>query len=247
MELIERPRVGLRHITEAQADQPVIVESEEKDDGMTKFSGYFLRWEDVAEIKDVLGSYKEQFVSGSFTKTFNERGPKGNRAIKMLRNHDTKLAQAGQWLDLFEDSEGPAFEAETIPTDVGKNVAVEIRSGVLNTMSIGFDDLSQDNYDQRQNMYTVREAKLYEASPVLWPAYSSATIDSVRSIEEIIPIFNRMMAVLENGVELTNAQIGQLSLVRSRIGTLLDGPDESPPKEASRTGVTPATTAGFPP
>ena len=60
----------------------------------------------------------------------------------------------GSWLDLWEDSVGPAFEAETIPTDAGQNVAVEIRSGVLNTMSIGFDDLSQITTTRREPLYT---------------------------------------------------------------------------------------------
>ena len=235
METLEHPRTGLRFVREADPENPAISESEERSDGMTKFAGYLLRWDDVAHIRDLFGSYNENFAPGAFLKTFNERGPNGNRAIKMLRNHDQKQAQVGKWLNLGEDAKGAYFEAETVPTGAGRDVAIEIREGILNTMSIGFDDLSKDNYDKERNLFTVREAKMYEASPVYWPAYESATIDQVRSLEQLVPLLGRFMSVMESGETLSDEQIGQLTQIRSRITSLLDRPAEESPDETTES------------
>jgi len=230
--MLERPRSG-RYIREVDPDKPVIMETEEKPDGTVEFSGYLLRWGDVAEIRDFLGEYKESFEPGSMAKSFRERGPGGNNAIKVLRNHDQKEAQAGKFLDLHEDATGAAFTARTILTEPsGKNLTVEIREGVMNNMSIGFSvPKGGDAYDKERNLFTVREAMVWEASPVLWPAYQSGTIDSFRSMDEMVAALDRFMRMLESG-NPSDHQIGQLTQLRSRITQLLDGPDNDPPSEA---------------
>src|SRR5215217_2491476 len=241
MELKERNRSGLRFVREHDPDNPAIVETEERSDGMTTFSGYLLRWGDQAHIRDAYGEYNERFAQRAFTKTFNERGPRGNRSIKMLRNHNREIPQVGKWLDLWEDSLGPAFQAETVPTSVGKDTAVEIREGILNTMSIGFDSL-RDEFFEDDMLFEVKEARMYEASPVLWPAYESATIDNVRSLEELVPIFSRYLTIFETGVEIPDEQIGHWTQIRSRIGQLLDGPREAAEEEQETTeSVAPVT------
>jgi|SRR5215204_712534 len=218
----DRPRTGLRFVREALAEKPVIVESEEKSDGSAWFAGYLLRWGDQANIRDFFGQYSESFERGAFTKTFNERGPQGNNAIKLLRMHDRTNVQAGKFLDLHEDDAGPAFEARTIDTDTGRNLAVEIREGVMNTMSVGFDDLSpKENYDKERNHFTVSQAKMYEASPVYWPAYESASIEQFRSLDQIIPAFHRFMVILEAGGTISEDQTRQLDTMRARIDQLL--------------------------
>lgn len=229
----ERVRKGCRFQREVNLEEPVILETEEQNDGTVEFSGYLLRWADKAEIRDFFGTYYEQFSRGAFEKTFRERGPTGNNAIKLLRQHETTGGSfsAGKFLELYEDDTGPAFRARTIPTKpTGENLAIEIREGVINTMSIGFDPLTEE-YRKEENLYNVTEARMFEASPVYWPAYESATIDQVRSLDQIMPIFNRMMNVLESGGELSVEQIGQLTQLRARIGQLLDGPPSLAPTE----------------
>jgi HK97 family phage prohead protease len=242
-EVMERVRQGCRFQRELNLADPVIMEVEEQDDGTAEFGGYLLKWDDTAEIRDFFGTYYERFSRGAFEKTFRERGPTGNNAIKLLRQHETRGGSfsAGKFLELYEDSTGPAFRARTIPTKpTGENLAIELREGVINTMSIGFDPIAE-LYLKEENTYDVKEARMYEASPVYWPAYESATIDQVRSIEEMIPVFNRMMSVLENGGTLSAEQIGQLTQLRSRIASLLDGPDEGSPEEESETIESEAT------
>lgn len=238
-EVLERPRTGLRFIREANPEVPVVQQVEENDDGTVTFAGYLLRWDDVATIRDFFGEYKETFTRGAFTKTFNERGPKGNNAIKLLRQHEQRNGSfiAGKWLDLREDETGPAFEAQTIRTEpTGTNLAIEIREGVINTMSIGFDAMREE-YVKDENLFDVKEAKMYEASPVYWPAYESATIESVRSVEQMVPILSRFLTVLENGGTLTPEQIGQLTHLRARIASILDRPEDAPPDPTTETAT----------
>ncbi len=229
---LERPRSGLRFVREAVPERPVIVETEEKSDGTATFSGYLLRWGDIAEIRDFFGSYNEMFERGAFSKTFNERGPQGNNAIKLMRQHDQNNILAGKFTDLHEDETGAAFEARTIDTSVGRDLAVEIREGVMNTMSIGFDDLSpKENYEKERNLFTVSQAKMYEASPVYWPAYDSGTIDNFRSLDQLVPAFHRYMLIMEEGGTLSDEQCRQLGQMRARITQILARSGDGQPDE----------------
>jgi uncharacterized protein len=237
---LERVRKGCRFQREVSLEDPVIMEVEEQDDGTAEFGGYLLKWDDTAEIRDFFGTYYERFSRGAFDKTFRERGPQGSGAIKLLRQHETTGGSfsAGKFLELYEDDVGPVFRAKTIPTKpTGENLAIELREGVINSMSIGFDPLVEA-YIKEENLYDVHEARMFEASPVYWPAYESASIDQVRSLDQVMPFFNRMMAVLENSGELASEQIGQLTQLRARIGQLLDGPGE-PPTEGTTESEAP--------
>lgn len=233
-------RTGLRFLSEKKDEGGFdIREVKEKADGRVQFGGYLMHWGDVATIRDFFGEYTEEFLPGSLDKTFRERGPTGINAIKLLRMHDQRVSQAGKYLSLREESAGAAFDAETIPTDVGKNVAVEIREGVLSAMSIGFNSLT-DQHDKERNHYSVQEAMMFEGSPVLWPAYSSGSIDSYRAMEMMPEALSRMLTILESGEELPEQAIGQLLALRSRIGTLLDGPGSTPsePEETIESAAT---------
>lgn len=238
------PRRNLRFVAEPLAEQPVVAETEKKSDGRVRFSGYLLRWDDIADIYDFFGEYKETFSPGSFKRTFNNNGPKGNNAIKVLRQHEQRNGTfiPGKFTDLWEDTVGPAFEAETIPTPDGEAMGVELREGVINTMSIGFDSMREE-YIKDENMFDVKEAKLYEASPVYWPAYQSATIDSVRSIDHMIPTLARFLTMLEAGATLTEEQIGQLNMIRARINSVLGGSGATTPAEGNQAETIESSTA----
>jgi HK97 family phage prohead protease len=229
--ILERPRQGRRFIPEVDPERPLVMERSEKKDGTVEFSGYFMRWGDIAHIRDFFGEYDETFNRGSFTRTFNQRGPNGNNAIKMYREHDHRNVMVGKYLDLHEDDVGPAFSARTILTSLGKDVAVEIREGVMNCMSVGFDvPKNGDVYDKARNLFTVNECMMVEGSPVARPAYESATIDNFRSIDQMIAAFDRIMVRFEEGT-LTEEQIGLFTQLRSRITLLLDGPPDQASEE----------------
>jgi HK97 family phage prohead protease len=212
------------------SEEPVKFEDVEthSDDTVT-FSGYLLKWGDVANIRDMFGEYTETFHRGSMEKSFREYGPNGSRAIKLFRQHDNKVALAGTYTDLHEDDIGPAFSARTISTTTGKDLAVEIREGEIQHMSIGFDPITEE-YDKERSHFDVREARIWEASPVYWPAYSSGTIDQFRALERMpamMGMLERAMQAIRDGEEIPVEMIGQIQKVRGMLDEILGTLDSS--------------------
>lgn len=222
-------RTGLRFLGE-----PESVEILDQTETKARWGGYALKWEDVASIRDFFFTYNEQFVRGAFKKTIQERGPQGNGAIKLLRQHNTQRAMAGRFTDLIEDDVGLRYEAETIETSVGKDLAVELREGTLHNMSINFDSIAED-YDKEANRFIVREAKLYEISPVLWGAYEDSTVENVRGLGEMASNLERMYRALENGRELLPHEIGQLTQMRAKLTEILNTDDSEPDESSLRS------------
>ncbi len=225
-----RERIQCRFLSE----EPVQLEDVQthSDDTVT-FSGYLLKWGDVANIRDMFGEYTETFHRGSMEKSFKEYGPQGSRAIKLFRQHDNKVALAGTYTDLHEDDIGPAFSARTIPTTTGRDLAVEIREGEIQHMSIGFDPLRED-YDKERSHFDVREARIWEASPVYWPAYSTGTIDQFRALERMpamIGMLERATQAIRDGEEIPAEMIGQITRVRGMLDEILGTLDGSHEEE----------------
>lgn len=214
------------------------VDIQELTDDTAKWSGYALKWEEEAEIRDFFFSYTETFAPGAFNKTVRERGPNGNGAIKLLRQHNSRQAMAGKYTNLFEDNIGLRYEAETINTSVGQDLREELRAGTLHNMSIGFDSI-EETYNKDENKYTVLEARLWEISPVLWGAYSSSTVENVREIPDIPAMLDRFYRALEQGRELRDEEIGQLTLIRARIGEILNADSSEPVTPLGQTPVGP--------
>jgi HK97 family phage prohead protease len=230
-------RTGLRFLSERKQEDDAgldIQEVTEKDDGTVEFGGYLLHWGDVAEIRDIFGSYTESFSKGAFDKTFRERGPDGTNAIKLLRMHDRSIAQAGKYLSLREEDAGPAFDARTILTDVGTNLGVELREGVMSAMSVGFNAI-REVHDAARNHYNVLEAMMMEGSPVLWPAYETGTIDQVRALAEMPVELSRMLEMLDRGIQPPAEVIGQLETLRVRLSEILDRPLDQAPGSSEAT------------
>ena len=146
-------------------------------------------------------------------------------------------AIAGRFTKLYEDETGLYYEAETIPTTVGRDLATELRSGVLHNMSIQFDALREE-YDKEANTFTVLESRLFEISPVLWGAYENSTVANVRNASDIMPFLEHLTAR-----ELRPEHIGQLTLVRAKINEILNTDDSEPGEPLGAGRETPPTLA----
>lgn len=211
------------------------------------FSGYSVRWDEQAEIYDWLGKYLESFRQGAFKKTISERGPVsqgGNGQIKFVRQHNYGIALAAKVLALREDDNtGLFFEAETINTTTGRDFAEELRSGVIDTVSNGFDSIVEEwNFDAEPEERVVIEARLYEISGVNWPAYAGAKIDKVRALDRLPAFLEAVEAELRAGGIPTKAMIQRVGNARDLLNGMLEGfessddstdtgPSESPPEE----------------
>lgn len=131
-----------------------------------------------------LGGFVEQIMPGAFTNTLVADD------IRALWNHnpDYPLGRnLSGTLRLAEDNTGLRIEIDTPETSAGRDALISIARGDVNQMSFAFSVMreewtimsgqAQDNDDV---LRTLHEVKLYEVSPVVFPAYPQTSV-GVRS------------------------------------------------------------------
>lgn len=135
------------------------------------FSGY-------ASVFGVVDSYGDVVVAGAFKKTLKDTNP-----VPMLWNHS--VDQPIGLIHLTEEERGLKAEGH-LNLDVAR--AQEIRSlmkqGAIKGLSIGYQTV-REAFDKTANTRLLKEVKLWEVSPVVFPANTSATITDVKSAEEL--------------------------------------------------------------
>ena len=134
-------------------------------------------------------AYREVFVKGAFSKSIRENGPGANShyEIKFFNQHSQ-----GDALSLFEslteDDYGLRFK--TLPLDEKEielssaaSVLRKLAKRTLNNFSIGFDYVwNQMEYDDKNDLIIIKEAKLFEISVVSIPADMGTY--AMRSLED---------------------------------------------------------------
>lgn len=154
------------------------IELRAEGDGMT-FSGYAAVFDSWSED---LGGFRERIRPGAFDKTLTEK-----RAIKMFWNHNSDIALGSTRtnLALTTDKRGLLATAKLPDTTAGRDMAELVRSGIVDSMSFGFQAI-KEAWDDNGTKRELVEARLFEVSPVTgWPAYP-ATSASVRELAEQI-------------------------------------------------------------
>lgn len=129
-------------------------------------------------LSEDLGGFFERIKPGAFTKTLLEAD------VRALLNHDPNIVlgrtKAGT-LRLNEDDAGLAFELDLPDTQAARDLIVSVKRGDIDQMSFGFRTV-RDSWEQvgEQIVRTLIEVKLFDISPVTFPAYPQ-TSASVRS------------------------------------------------------------------
>ena len=121
------------------------------------------------------GEFREVIRPGALTKTIAERD------IKMLWNHDTNFpmgsTRAGT-LSLYESARG--LEVDNDPPSLGMNAGFleSIERGDVSQMSFGFEVIKENVVRTEGEMLLreILEVKLWEVSPVTFPAYTDTEI-----------------------------------------------------------------------
>ena len=124
--------------------------------------------------------FKETVRSGAFIESIK------NDDIRALFNHDPNYIlgrNTSGTLELLEDEQGLKVKIYPPDTQWARDLAKSINRGDINQMSFGFvveEDQwrSEDNYDVRE----LRKVKLYDVSPVTYPAYQSTDV-GIRGME----------------------------------------------------------------
>ena len=121
------------------------------------------------------GWFREVIRPGAFTKTLAERD------VKMLWNHDTNFplgSTRAKTLALQESARG--LEVDNDPPTKGHNEGFieSIQRGDVTQMSFGFEVIKENvtRFENGLDLREILEVKLWEVSPVTFPAYSDTEI-----------------------------------------------------------------------
>lgn len=124
----------------------------------------------------------EVLKPGCFTKTLRE-----SKDILALYGHDHNqiLARTKNNSLVFEDKEdGLHFSLEVPETTQGNDVLEMVRSGLVDGCSFGFSAVKENHdFDGKNDIRTIVEARLYEVSIVPEPAYPETKVFA-RSLSE---------------------------------------------------------------
>lgn len=149
-------------------------------DGPKKLEGY-------AAVFDVrsenLGGFREVIAPGAFTKAVAEDD------VRALWNHDSNhvlgRTKSGT-LKLSEDDHGLKMEVEPPDTQVARDLIVSVERGDVDQQSFAFSVRAggEQWHEDEEGVVirTITDAKLYDVSPVTYPAYTQTDV-SARSVE----------------------------------------------------------------
>ena len=183
--------------------------------------GYFAAFDKVDADNDV-------FVKGAFTKSINERGPKGANRIKHLFNHwDT----VGVLQELTEDNYGLRYVSKIGTHRLGEDVLKMYQDGIITEHSVGFQAI-KDKTDTIDGVRYLKEVILWEGSSLdKWGAnewtpviksYDDWKLQAKR-ISDRIESLNKALTGRTNYTEETYQEIQiKLNTLQTMFSSLID-------------------------
>ena len=210
------------YVRETQRDnltRMVEFRSEPSDDGLT-LEGYAAVFNEWTEIHDRLGSFQERIAPGAFKRTLGQRTP------ILQFDHGTHpligSIPLGRFTSVTEDDHGLKVRARLSDNWLIEPVRDAIRDGAVTGMSFKFRVVDEQWSQEYGTDYrTITQVELYEAGPVVTPAYESTTV-GVRS---------RQTALALTDPEVRREVASLLTLGTEDIRSLADdspAPDPAP-------------------
>jgi HK97 family phage prohead protease len=124
-----------------------------------------------------LGGFYEKLKPGVFSSSL-----KSDRDIYFLWSHDAKVplgSTASGTLKLTDTSTGLKFGLIPPDTQAGRDALTSVRRGDIKGVSFGFE-VKEESWVKinNQDVRLVCDAKLYELSAVVWPAYKETKLSA---------------------------------------------------------------------
>lgn len=202
-------------------------------DGLT-LEGYGAVFDTPTRIDSWEGTFDEVIARGAFARTIKARMPK----VQFDHGHHPMIGSIplGAIEAIREDSHGLYVRARLADNWLVQPVRDAIASGAIDGMSFRFS-VVQELLDESGDvpLRTVKEVKLYEVGPVVFPAYESTSV-GVRSVVD-------QLADPEFRAHLARALVLGTPDEPAREGTS-DGPaapDDGP--DLGHSGMTPGERA----
>lgn len=155
------------------------VRAERKEDGPAHLIGYAAKFDQFSED---LGGFVEKIAPGAFSKAIVDDD------VRALFNHDANIIlgrnRAGT-LVLTEDETGLRIDITPPDTQLVRDMVVSpIERRDITQMSFGFETLEDSwAWDKQPCERTLLSVRLYDVSPVVFPAYRQTEI-ALRSLEQ---------------------------------------------------------------
>jgi hypothetical protein len=149
------------------------IKIEERGDGKTPvIRGHAAVFDKLSEN---LGGFREKIAPGAFSDVLDDD-------VRALFNHDSNHIlgrTASGTLKITQDKTGLRYEIDPPDTQTARDLLVSMKRGDINQSSFGFtvesDDWVED--DEGRVVRTITKVKrLYDVSPVTYPAYPDATV-----------------------------------------------------------------------
>lgn len=214
----------------------VLERSTEDDDGLT-LEGYGAVFGSPTRIDSWEGTFDEVIARGAFTRTLNARTP----VIQFDHGHHPMIGSIpiGSIEDIREDSHGLYLRARLHDNWLIEPVRDAIASQAISGMSFRFSVVKEE-YDESGDvpLRTIREVKLYEVGPVVFPAYEATSV-GVRSDVARIVTDPELRAELARALVLGTPSEGPAGAGTPDEGPATEGQD--PP--AGHSGMSPEARA----
>jgi len=140
--------------------------TDEEGNTLTGYAARFNVW------SEDLGFFREKIQAGAFKKSIEEND------IRALFNHDPNLILGrtkNKTLELWEDDKGLGFNLNLPDTTYATDLKESIKRKDITQNSFGFQTL-QDEWSADGKKRTLIEAKLFDISPVTFPAYKQTSV-----------------------------------------------------------------------
>ena len=192
-----------------------------------KLAGYAAVFNVEAIIWD---SWREMVAPGAYAKTLAEHDIRG------LWNHDQNIVlgrNKANTLRLREDSYGLNIELDPPDNEWGRPVLDAVRRGDVTGMSLSFRAIKQEWVSAPEGsrelpLRIVREAKLFEISPVTFPAFEQTTVgvrsESLEDIErgeDVIDQARALVRCAERGYMLTDEDRSLIAVARDLLAAAI--------------------------
>lgn len=146
-----------------------------------KIIGYAAVFDQLSE--PFFGGWRERIKPGAFKKTIQEGD------IRALWNHNPDMVlgrKKNGTLKLSEDERGLKIEINPPNTQWARDAVETIRRGDIDQMSFAFNVVKEiliEGEDGKKGIRELQEVRLFEVSPVAFPAYSQTEVQ-VRNYPE---------------------------------------------------------------
>lgn len=176
-------------------------------------------------------SYGDVIQKGAFHNTISEAKSSGIWPA-MLEQHGgmglsaSDMTPIGVWTDMAEDDHGLRLAGKFAPTPRGQEMYALMKMtprAAINGLSIGYSTVRfRSRAKPEEPRRTLEEVKLWEISPVTFPANGKARVSAVKGVDEIMTLADAEDLLREAG--WTKAQAVALVSKIKNMGRSESGP-----------------------